>query len=233
MTGFQAASFGRMASNREQSGAGTGKDCMECKNNLERAMLLQAMSQNGLEFASDSHDISRYRRIRALAAEICAGEGVGTASEIEQLFAREEGYATPKVDVRAAVFRDGQILLVREKSDGLWTLPGGWADVGDSPGEAVEREVLEESGFQTRAVKLLALFDRRLHGHPVSVFHIYKIFMLCEIEGGSPRPSDETTGAGFFTERTIPELSRERVTPEQIALMFLHYRNPGRPADFD
>jgi len=206
---------------------------MECRNNMERAMLLQAMAQTGLEFSADPHDISRYRRIRSLAAEMCAEDGIGKLSEIREIFAGEEGYATPKVDVRGAVFQSGRILMVREKADGKWTLPGGWADVGDSPSEAVVREVFEESGFQTRVRRLLAVFDRRMHGHPVSFFHIYKIFMLCEIESGSPRASDETSEVDFFEERDIPELSLERITHGQIALMFEHYRDPGRAADFD
>ena len=203
------------------------------KNNLERANLLLSMAQTGLEFSKDPHDIGRYKKIRTIAAEIAAEASKNEAQEIERIFKLESGYATPKIDVRAAVFRKGRILLVRERSDGCWTLPGGWAEVGDTPSESVTREVYEESGFETRAVKVLALFDRQKHGHPASLFHIFKIFLLCEISGGSARTSDETSEVGFFAEQDLPELSRQRVTPEQIAVMFEHYRDPGRPADFD
>ncbi len=206
---------------------------MTGKNNLERANLLQSMAQTGLEFSKDPHDIGRYQKIRTIAAEIAAEASHNEAQEIESIFELEKGYATPKIDVRAAVFREGRILLVRERSDGRWTLPGGWADVGDTPSESVTREVYEESGFKTRAVKVVALFDRQKHGHPAALFHIYKIFLLCEISGGEARASDETSEVGFFAEQDLPELSRQRVTPGQIAIMFKHYRDPGRAVDFD
>jgi ADP-ribose pyrophosphatase YjhB (NUDIX family) len=152
---------------------------------------------------------------------------------IRDLFAGQVGYATPKIDVRGAVFRDDAILLVKERSDGCWTLPGGWADVGDSPAEAVVREIAEESGYLTRAVKLLALYDRNKHGHPPIPDHAYKLFFLCEIIGGAPAESTETNGVGFFAEDELPNLSLTRVTPAQIARLFAHNRNPNLPTDFD
>src|SRR6185437_7356906 len=130
---------------------------------LDRAKRLQALAQSGLTFTHDRFDRERFDAIRAIAAEMIAtgaGAPAERAREIEVLFAAQAGYATPKVDVRAAVFRDDRILLVRERSDGRWTVPGGWADVGDSPAAAVEREVLEESGFEVRAVRLAAVYDR-------------------------------------------------------------------------
>jgi ADP-ribose pyrophosphatase YjhB (NUDIX family) len=131
------------------------------------------------------------------------------------------------------VFRDGAILLVKERQDGLWALPGGWADVNESPSEAVVREVFEESGYQTRAIKLLALYDRRKHAHPPHLYHIYKLFFCCELLGGTPAPSLETEAVGFFQEHALPELSIMRVTPAQIARLFEHYRHPNWPTDFD
>ena len=177
---------------------------MSANRNLERSMLLQSMAQTGLEFSRDPHDIERYKKIQAIAAEISAETSAGNSGEIEEIFRLEKGYATPKIDVRAAIFREGMILLVRERSDGCWTLPGGWADVGDSPGEAVAREVYEESGFIAKPVKVIAVLDRRRHGHPASLFHVYKIFMLCQITGGSVRTSEETSEVGFFNERELP-----------------------------
>jgi ADP-ribose pyrophosphatase YjhB (NUDIX family) len=152
---------------------------------------------------------------------------------IRGLFSDQAGYATPKVDVRGAVFRDDAILLVRERSDGGWTLPGGWADVGDSPAAAVEREIAEESGYQARAVRLLAFYDRNKHGHPPYAFHAYKVFFLCELTGGEAQPGGETSEVGFFREDALPELSLTRVVPAQIARLFAHYRHPDWPADFD
>jgi ADP-ribose pyrophosphatase YjhB (NUDIX family) len=161
--------------------------------------------------------------------------GSGEALDVVAgLFAAQSGYATPKVDVRGVVFREGKILMVREAQDGLWTLPGGWADPNEPPSESVTREIFEEAGFMTRAVKLLAVFDREKHAHsPPYAFHIYKLFIRCEIESGEARPSIETLEAGFFPEDGIPELSVARVTAGQIARCFEHLRHPEWPADFD
>ena len=197
------------------------------------ARRLNALAQTGLTFAENPYDIERYAAIRTIAAEMIA-RGMGAdAGRVLDLFACDAGYATPKVDVRGVVFRDGKILLVQERSDGLWTLPGGWADVGDSSADSVVREIREESGFQTRATKLLALLDRNRHGHPPHVNHIYKIFIRCEIIGGSPATSHEIQDVGFFAEDAIPELSLTRNVPTQIARMFEHYRQPELHADFD
>jgi ADP-ribose pyrophosphatase YjhB (NUDIX family) len=136
--------------------------------------------------------------------------------------------------VRGVVFRDDKILLVRERSDGFWTLPGGWADVNVSPSEAVEREILEESGFKTKSRRLLALYDRAKHPHrPPFAFHVYKIFIECELMGGSPTTSYETTAVDFFAEDALPPLSESRVLPDQIKRCFAMRRNPQAPAYFD
>jgi len=186
-----------------------------------------------LTLAENPYDIERYAAIRTIAAEMIA-QGIGAdAGRVLVLLAFDAGYATPKVDVRGVVFRDGKILLVQERSDGLWTLPGRWADVGDSPDDAVVREIREESGFETRATKLLALLDRNKHGQPPHVNHIYKIFLRCEIIGGSPTSSHEIQDVDFFAEDEIPDLSLTRNVPSQIARMFEHYRYPDLPTDFD
>src|SRR5215471_2057099 len=132
---------------------------------LQWARALQAIAQNGLTFAGNEYDAERYRAIREIAAEIMASYGTVEKSHVIDLFSKEVGYATPKVDVRGVVFRGNELLCVKEKEDNLWTLPGGWADINESPSEAVTREVFEESGYQTRAVKLLAVYDRSKHDH--------------------------------------------------------------------
>ncbi len=201
---------------------------------LTWAKRLQAVAQNGLTFATDPFDIERYEAIRTLAAEIMA-DGSGTDMQrIADLFSGETGYATPKVDVRGAVFRDNAILLIKERSDGLWTLPGGWADVGESPRENVEREVCEESGYTVQATKLLAVYDRSRHPHiPPGSCDAYKLFFLCALTGGSAKTGIETEQVAFFSQDEIPELSLDRVTPEQVAHMFEHFRHPDWPTDFD
>jgi ADP-ribose pyrophosphatase YjhB (NUDIX family) len=194
---------------------------------------LQAIAQIGLTFATDAFDIERYHAIRDIAAEIAATYSQTPAEPIRHLFSQETGYATPKIDVRGAVFRDGNILLVQERRDSLWTLPGGWADVNDPPSVAVEREIFEESGYHTRAVKLLALYDRNKHGHPPSPFHVYKLFFACELLGGTPTPSLETTAVAFFPADALPALSLSRVTPAQIQRLFELSRHPEWPTEFD
>ncbi len=196
---------------------------------------LQAIGQTGLAYGRDQYDRERYQRLQEIAAEMMV-QGAGLAegaAPIAKLFKQGTGYATPKVDVRAAVFREGQILLVRETEDGGWSLPGGWADVGDSPSVAAVREVREESGYEVRATKLAAVYDRDRHGHPPIPFHTYKLFFLCDFVRGEPARSYETDGVEFFAEDTLPTLSLTRVTPEEIGHMFDHYRHPEWPTSFD
>ncbi len=203
---------------------------------LRWARELQAMSQTGLHFARDPHDRERYVRLGHIAAEILAAHTTLGIEDYLRLNAGEFGYATPKVDVRGVVFRDHRILLVQEAADGgRWTVPGGWADVNETPSEAVERELAEESGLATKATKLLWVFDRERQGHdPPFPFHVYKVAFLCDWIGGSLRADQgETTGAAFFAEDELPELSVSRVTLAQIQRFFAHHHEPGRPADFD
>lgn len=201
---------------------------------LTWAQRLQAISQTGLTYCKDKFDVQRYQEVRELAAEMmAAGTQAGSPGPIANLFGQQAGYATPKVDVRVATFRDDHILLVRELEDGLWTLPGGWADVGEPPSVAAARESREESGYEVRISKLAAFFDRNLHDHPPYAFHCYKVFFIGELVGGSAQNSNETADAQFFAETGLPPLSIIRVTPAQIALLFEHYRRPGLPTSFD
>jgi ADP-ribose pyrophosphatase YjhB (NUDIX family) len=201
---------------------------------LELARRFQALAQSGLAYCKDPYDQVRYEEIRRLAAEMLAtGSELTDTAPILNLLTGEIGYATPKIDVRAAVFDQARILLVRERTDGLWALPGGWADVGDAPSVAVIREVKEESGYDVVVKKLAALYDRDKHGHPPIPFHVYKLFFVCELRGGEPAETLETDGVGFFDEEGLPQLSLSRVTPIQIRHMFDHYRNPEWPTSFD
>jgi ADP-ribose pyrophosphatase YjhB (NUDIX family) len=201
---------------------------------LDWSTRLQAIAQNGLTFAQDRYDVERYTAMREIVAEMLAAGAGCDLSSIRNFLSGDTGYATPKVDVRGVVFRDEKLLLVREKTDGGWALPGGWADVGESPAENVVREIREESGFETRAVKILAVFDRAKHPHePAFPFHVYKIFIRCDLVGGRATPSLETDAVNFFGEDELPELSLTRVTGWQLHQMFAHHRNPLLPTDFD
>lgn len=210
-----------------------GEDASQEELWLQWAKRLQAAAQNGLEYNRDEFNVERYRAIRAIATEMMATLGAVDHAVVADLFEREQGHATPKIDVRGVVFRHDGVLLVRERADGRWSLPGGWADVYDTPSEATVREVFEESGFRTRAVKLLALLDRTRQGHPPIPFHAYKAVFLCEIEAGEATPSIETDEIGFFSLDSLPPLSLGRVTPQQIRRFFEHRDHPEWPADFD
>ena len=200
---------------------------------IEWTQRLAAIAQSGLTYARDPFDIERYEALRKLAADVVSEHSGRPALDIDAFFGQEVGYATPKIDVRGVVFRDGKILLVRERSDGGWTLPGGWVDVLDSPSTAIEREIREESGYQARSAKILAVLDRNRHPHPPLAYHVWKVFVGCELTGGAPRDSIETDGVAFFARDALPELSTTRVTAGQLTLMFTHLDDPLRPADFD
>ncbi|HEX6709512.1 MAG TPA: NUDIX domain-containing protein [Rubrobacter sp.] len=135
--------------------------------------------------------------------------------------------------MRAAVFREGRILLVKEPGDGGWSVPGGWADIGEPPSQAAARETLEESGYRVRPVRLLAAYDRDRHGHPPIPYHVYKLVFLCEVLDEVPISDVDTDGVAFFGEQELPELSISRVTLAQISRFFQQQRDPDQPADFD
>ncbi len=197
---------------------------------------IQAIAQTGLAFVRDPFDRERYDMLRELASRIMAAHTSSDARRIENLFAAETGYATPKIDVRGAAFdADGQILMVREVVDeNRWTLPGGWADVNLSPAENVVKEIFEESGFRARTRKLAAVWDRAKQGHPPAPFSCAKLFFVCDIVGGAAAASLETSEVGFFAEDSLPEdLSLGRVLPGQLRKMFAHWREPGLATEFD
>jgi ADP-ribose pyrophosphatase YjhB (NUDIX family) len=200
---------------------------------LDWARKVQAIAQSGLAFTHDPFDRERYTQLTELVASILASGLDIPVARAKGFWEAEEGYATPKVDVRGGIFEDGHVLLVRERSDGKWTLPGGWVDVNDSPSEAVAREIREESGYEARAVKLAALVDKRRHPHPPGIHHIYKLFFLCERTGGTAAVSTETDGVQFFPLGELPELSTGRVLASQIERLYQHQLHPELPTDFD
>ena len=197
---------------------------------------LQGIAQTGLAFVRDPYDRERYEHLRDLASRIMAVHSGVSAERIAALFAGETGYATPKMDVRGAVFdaRD-RILLVREVADeGRWTLPGGWADVNLTGAENVVKEMREESGFEVRVRKLAAVLDRTRQGHTPKVFSAYKLFFICDIVGGTAATGPETSEIGWFGADALPaDISVDRVLPRQILRMFEHHRNGGLATDFD
>jgi len=200
---------------------------------LDWAKQLQSIAQAGLAYSKDIYDVERFELIRDISVEMLSQQTGMEMTVIKNLFASETGYATPKVDIRAVIFKDNKILMVKENSDGSWSLPGGWADIGLTPSEVAVKEVKEESGFDVKAVKFLAVTDMKCHPHPPSPFHIYKMFIQCEIIGGQPMKGVETSAVEFFAENKLPPLSIARNTQTQIEMIFKHLYNPKEPVYFD
>ena len=175
---------------------------------LEWAKRIQALSQTGLAFSKDVFDIERYEELRKISVEIMSEYTGLEKNKINDLFTNEKGYQTPKVDVRGVVFKDNQILMVKENKDEKWALPGGFCDIGLSPSENVVKEIKEESGFDVVPSRLIAVFDKNKHPHPPDPYHFYKLFILCEIIGGEATAGIETSNVQFFrfTKKTTKRL---------------------------
>lgn len=200
---------------------------------IDWAREIQALAQTECHYAKDDFQRGRCRRLMEIAAEMIGRNTGIDFHSLAHAFGAQIGYATPKIDVRAAVFRENRLLLVRERLDGGWTMPGGWADVGDAPSKAAEREAWEEAGFHVKARKVVGVYDaNRLR--PMEVFHAFKIIFLCDIIDGEARPSNETSGVDFFPEQKIPpNFSGERTTARHIRDVFAALKNPEIPTVFD
>lgn len=186
---------------------------------LQWAVELQSLAQAGLTYGKDIFDRERYARIREISAEILSHMSDIPVESVKTIFCNETGYQTPKLDTRAAVFKDDKILLVRENT-GKWSLPGGWCDVNISVGENTVKEVKEESGLDVTADSIIAVQDRAKHNLPIYAYGICKIFVLCSLVGGSFQENPETTGYDYFAADHLPDLAAEKNTAEQILMCF-------------
>lgn len=207
---------------------------MKEKKLIEIAGRIRSLAQNGLVYSENEYDTDRYEELLNLSNGMTALVADSSLQEIKDCFVIEKDYVTPKVDIRAVVFNEkDQILLVKEKLDGCWSLPGGWADIGYSPTEVAVKEVKEETGLEVKVVKLLAVLDKKCHNHPPALHYAYKIFILCEITGGDFTSAFDILDKGFFNQNDLPPLSLERVLKEQIDLMYEYKRNPRKEAIID
>lgn len=198
------------------------------------AQRMRALSQNGLVYSLSEYDTERYEELTALSDEITALATGLEPHDVARSYHPAKEYVTPKVDIRAVVFNEkDEILLVREKADGCWSLPGGWSDVGYSPKEVAVKEVSEETGLEVRPVRLLAVMDMSKHPHPRIPYYVYKFFILCELRGGSFTETFDILGKGFFRLDELPPLSLERVLPGQIQQMYAYYKHPGEDVYLD
>jgi ADP-ribose pyrophosphatase YjhB (NUDIX family) len=203
---------------------------------LAWAKRIQAIAQAGLTYSESSYDQDRYQALRALSVEIMASHlelADGERPRLAELFASDYGYPTPKVDVRAFVAADGKILMVRERVDGRWSIPGGWADVGSSPAEMAGRETAEESGYQVKARRLLAVWDKARHNPSPFPADVYKLVVACDLVGGDGTAGSETLEVGWFAPDRLPELSVGRITAAQIHRLAELHAHPELPPDLD
>lgn len=199
---------------------------------LEWAREIQQLCQTGLAFSGSEYDTQRYKRLMEIAAEITASHSDISKEELTENFLAHPGYATPKIDIRAAIVENNKILLVQEKMDNKWAMPGGWADVGESPTEAIIRETKEESGLNIIPKKVIGLYDANREGRPLELFHAYKIVFLCEKVGGIPKISSETIAVDYFSFDRLPPLSISRTDEKHINDVLSHINNPSLPAIF-
>lgn len=188
---------------------------------LQLVKQLQALAENGLHYSENDYDLDRYQIIEEISLRMLSLLTGLSSETIETTTPERNGYRTPKVDVRAVVFNDrNEILLVQERIDSCWSLPGGWCDVGYTPTETAEKETLEEAGIKVKVKRLLAVLDKKCHDHPEDLFYSYKIFLECEAENYTVKTGMETLDVGFFGQDKLPELSTPRNTKGQIEMMF-------------
>ncbi|HEX6036135.1 MAG TPA: NUDIX hydrolase N-terminal domain-containing protein [Anaerolineales bacterium] len=199
---------------------------------LAWAQEIFSLSQSGITYSGNPYDIERYKRLQEITAEIIESQSDISKEAVLESFSMQAGYITPKVDVRGAVVHEGKILLIQERADGNWAMPGGWADLGNSPASVAEREVWEESGFRVKAEKVVSVIDAN-RIEPMEFYHAYKIIFLCRLLEGEPRTSYETLAVDFFDPDHLPPLSFYRTNEDMVREVFAHAADPTRPTAFD
>jgi ADP-ribose pyrophosphatase YjhB (NUDIX family) len=201
---------------------------------LEWARGIQALSQTGISYSVNDYDTQRYEQLIGIAAEMITEHSVHQKEEILTEFSSLKGYAAPKVDVRAAVFQDNKLLMVKEVMDETWSMPGGWADIGDLPSVAAEREVIEETGFVVKASKVIGVYDANRIPGKMDLYHAYKLVFMCELIDGEATTSFETSEVAFLEYNEIPfDNFSERTKARQIEDAFFAKNNPDVPTVFE
>jgi len=199
---------------------------------MDWAREIFSLSQAGLTYSQNEFDLERYKRLQEITAEMIASQSDLEKEAVLESFSMQAGYITPKIDVRGAVVHEGKILLIQERADERWAMPGGWADLGNAPASVAEREVWEESGYRVKAEKVVAVLDaNRLE--PMEFYHAFKIIFLCSLVGGEPRISYETLAVDFFDPGDLPPLSLFRTDQAMLQEVFAHVQDPLRPTAFD
>ena len=199
---------------------------MTAKEQLIALMRIKAIAETGLVYNQQDYDRERYEELKSLSIKLMAAMGNVAVPQLENFYMPQHDYPTPKVDVRAFILNENdEILMAKESVDGKWTIPGGWADIGNSPKEVVVREIKEETGLEAEVVRLLAVYDKQKHGHPEEPYHIYKLMFFCQTKGGTLQPGFDMLDASFFPMERLPELSEPRILKSQLAQLFSMVKN--------
>lgn len=201
---------------------------------LERIKKIKAIAQTGLLYSTDEYNRDRYTELDEISNHLLHDVSAAPLELIRNFYLEVKEYPTPKTDIRAVIFNEqGEILMVREQSDGKWSLPGGWADIGCTPSEVAIKEVREETGFIVKAFKLLAVLDKRNYPHPPEPEYVYKHFIQCYITGGALVSAHDIKEVAFFPQYALPDLSGNRIVRSQLDLMFEFLYNADKPTIFD
>lgn len=199
---------------------------------LKWAIEIQSIAQIGLTYTKDEYDKERYEQLRNIASEMLSYKTDIPVDKVKNLFCNEQGYQTPKLDTRAAIFKDDKILLVHEKN-GFWSLPGGWVDILESIESNTIKEVKEEAGLDVVAKKVIAIQDRNKHNTPIYPYGVCKVFVECEVMGGEFVENIETVEIGYFSIDNLPKLAEEKCTPKQVEMCFEAKNNKNWQVYFD
>lgn len=207
---------------------------MTDKNLLYLTKRVKALADTGSIYAQNEYDKERYNELQAISLEMLSIVAEKPLSVLHDFFMPSKDYPTPKVDVRGLVLNGAkEILLVKEKLDGKWSLPGGWGEIGFSPSEVIVKEIKEETGLTARVSRLLAVYDKKCHPHPPQPFYVYKIVFLCKIVEGDIRTSFDIHEARYFDLKNLPEISEDRILKSQIEQLYQKVINGEENAYFD
>ena len=207
---------------------------MTIKEQLSLIKRIKAISDTGLVYAKDEYDRERYEELQHISLQLMGHMGNTSLQVLQDFFIPQKDYPTAKVDVRGFVLNEkDEILMAQEGLDGKWSIPGGWADIGNTPSMVAVREIEEETGIQTKAVKLLGVYDKQIHPHPPEPFYVYKLFFLCEITGGELQPGFDMLDARFFSLDKLPELSENRILKSQLKDLFNRVKSDTPQPYFD
>ncbi|MEM1339632.1 MAG: NUDIX hydrolase [Bacteroidota bacterium] len=194
---------------------------MDENQQLDLVKRIKAIAETGLVYTEGSYDKERYQELREISLKLLSQKSGIPSPQLQKFFMPQTDYPTPKVDVRGFVLdKDDRILMARESIDGKWSIPGGWADIGSTPKEVVVKEIREETGLDAEVIRLLAIYDKKMHPHPPEPFYVYKLVFLCRVTGGQLNPGFDMRGADWFALNTVPPLSEDRIVKSQLEHLF-------------